>query len=89
MHIAVCKRIYDTYALVYNMSERICRYNCNMKLGNFDTKQNKYLELDGKTLHTRERCESLKAKQEHSKEAKIANIVKMIQAVVAELESLK
>ena len=39
---------------------RICKYGCNAQLGQFDTKQNKYLESDG-TLHTRERCESLKA----------------------------
>lgn len=43
------------------MSERICKYNCNTKLDKFDTKQNKYLELDG-TVHTKERCESLKQK---------------------------
>jgi len=38
---------------------RICKFGCNTQLGEFDTKQNKYLEVDG-TLHTRERCESLK-----------------------------
>jgi hypothetical protein len=38
---------------------RICKYGCNTQLGEFDTKQNKYLEIDG-MLHTRERCESLK-----------------------------
>ena len=42
---------------------RICKYGCNTQLGQFDTKQNKYLESDG-TLHTRERCESLKQKQD-------------------------
>jgi hypothetical protein len=41
---------------------RICKYGCNTQLGQFDTKQNKYLESDG-TLHTRERCESQKQKQ--------------------------
>lgn len=71
------------------MSERICKFGCNIQLGQFDTNQNKYLELDGKTLHTRERCESLKSKQEPSKEAKIANIIKMIQSVIGELEALK
>jgi hypothetical protein len=40
---------------------RMCKYGCNTQLGQFDTKQNKYLETDG-TLHTRERCESLKQK---------------------------
>ena len=38
---------------------RICKYGCNTQLGQFDTNQNKYLETDG-TVHTRERCESLK-----------------------------
>ena len=38
---------------------KICKYGCGIQLGEFDTKQNKYLETDG-TVHTRERCESLK-----------------------------
>ena len=38
---------------------RICKYGCNTELGPFDTKQNKYLETNG-TLHTKQRCESLK-----------------------------
>ena len=38
---------------------RICKFGCNTQLGEFDVKQNKYLETDG-TVHTRERCESLK-----------------------------
>ena len=38
---------------------RMCRYECGSELGDFDEKQYKYLELTG-TLHTRERCESLK-----------------------------
>jgi hypothetical protein len=38
---------------------RMCRYECGTELGDFDEKQNKYLELSG-TLHTRERCQSLK-----------------------------
>jgi hypothetical protein len=40
---------------------RICKYGSNTELGHFDTKQNKYLEIDG-TIHTKERCESLKQK---------------------------
>ncbi len=40
---------------------RMCRYECGTELGDFDEKQNKYLEVSG-TLHTRERCESLKMK---------------------------
>jgi len=53
---------------------RICKFGCNTKLGEFDTKENKYLETDG-TLHTKERCESLKqnrngnGKQEFTLEA--------------------
>ncbi len=39
---------------------RICKYGCNSQLGEFDKKENKYLESKGKTIHTRERCESLK-----------------------------
>ncbi|CAN5468810.1 hypothetical protein BH18THE1_BH18THE1_18350 [soil metagenome] len=38
----------------------ICKYGYDTQLGNFDKKQNKYLETDDTTLHTRERCESLK-----------------------------
>ena len=38
---------------------RKCKYGCNTELGQFDTKQNKYLEIDG-SIHTKERCESLK-----------------------------
>ena len=38
---------------------RLCKYECGTELGDFDEKQNKYLEIGG-TLHTRERCESLK-----------------------------
>jgi hypothetical protein len=38
---------------------RICKFGCKTELGEFDTKQNKYLESDG-TVHTRERCEALK-----------------------------
>ena len=37
----------------------MCRYECGTELGDFDEKENKYLELSG-TLHTRERCQSLK-----------------------------
>ena len=44
------------------MSERMCKYGCGIQLGEFDTKQTNYLEIDG-TVHTRERCESLKQKK--------------------------
>ena len=37
-----------------------CKFGCGVELGQFSTKENKFLETDNKTLHTRERCESLK-----------------------------
>jgi len=39
-----------------------CKYGCGIELGQFSTTENKFLEVDQKTLHTRERCESLKQK---------------------------
>jgi hypothetical protein len=39
----------------------MCKYGCNSQLGQFDINHNKYLQTNG-TLHTRERCESLKQK---------------------------
>lgn len=39
---------------------RHCKYGCGIELGQFSTKENKFLESDQKTLHTRERCQSLK-----------------------------
>lgn len=39
---------------------RLCRYECGTELGDFDEKENKYREVSG-TLHTRERCQSLKS----------------------------
>lgn len=54
--------IYSVYnSIPMTQVVRICRYGCNTILGDFDTKANKYREIDAsKTLHTRERCESLK-----------------------------
>jgi hypothetical protein len=40
---------------------RMCKYGCDSQLGQFDINHNKYLQTNG-TLHTRERCESLKQK---------------------------
>lgn len=40
-----------------------CRYGCGSELGQFDTKQNKFLESDQKTVHTRDRCQELKSKK--------------------------
>ena len=46
---------------MYGMSKtRMCRYECGTELGDFDEQENKYRELSG-TLHTRERCQSLKS----------------------------
>jgi hypothetical protein len=55
--------IYLTYTIPDRMSKsRICRYNCGIELGQFDEKENKYREAGvSGTLHTRERCESLKS----------------------------
>ena len=39
---------------------RLCRYECGTELGDFDEKENKYREVSG-TLHTRERCQSIKS----------------------------
>jgi hypothetical protein len=39
---------------------RMCRYECGTELGDFDEQENKYREVSG-TLHTRERCQSLKS----------------------------
>jgi hypothetical protein len=47
----------------------MCRYECGTELGDFDEKQNKYLELSG-TLHTRERCQSLKSQTKGNVETK-------------------
>lgn len=46
--------------------QRTCKYGCNTTLGDFDIDENKFRELDG-TLHTRDRCESLKPKQQATK----------------------
>lgn len=46
---------------------RVCKFGCGRELGEFSTKDNKYLELDG-TLHTRERCEGLKAPKQVTKD---------------------
>jgi len=58
---------------------RICKYNCGQELGEFDTKENKYLETDGKTLHTRERCELLKKNQE--REVTLQEVIKKLESI--------
>ena len=40
-----------------------CKYRCGIELGPFSTRENKFLESDQMTLHTRDRCESMKQKQ--------------------------
>jgi hypothetical protein len=49
---------------------RICKYVRNSQLGELDKKENKCLETDGKTLHTRERCESLKKSKKGNNSSK-------------------
>lgn len=39
---------------------RICKYCCSTKLGRFDEKLGKCLEMDG-TAHSKERCKSIKS----------------------------
>jgi hypothetical protein len=78
---------------------RLCRYECGTELGDFDEKQNKYLELSG-TLHTRERCESLKNRTGTKKVESTGNFADMngqptmytlyekIQKILAELTDI-
>ena len=39
---------------------KVCKYGCGVELGQYNTSENKFLETDNKTLHIRDRCESLK-----------------------------
>lgn len=69
---------------------RICKYGCNTQLGQFSTKENKYLETDG-TLHTRERCESIKSK---ANDLSVEVLLKRLQIIgitidLAKLRNLK
>ena len=59
--------------------ERTCKYGCGIQLGGFDKKENKYLETDGKTLHTRERYESLKKNQ--VKEITLQEVIKKLESI--------
>jgi len=62
---------------------RICKYGCNRQLGEFSTKENKYVEIDG-TLHTRERCESLKSiapKNESHNEISLEIVIRKLESV--------
>ena len=43
----------------------MCRYECGTELGDFDEHENKYREVSG-TLHTRERCQSIKSQTSNS-----------------------
>ena len=59
---------------------RICKYGCNTHLGEFDTKQNKYLETDG-TIHTRERCEELKKGHNNGYELSLELVLKKLEKI--------
>ena len=48
------------------MSNRPCKYGCGVTLGDFDTKENKYKELDTGFLHTKERCAQFKVNGNNS-----------------------
>ncbi len=52
----------------------MCRYECGTELGDFDEQQNKYRELTG-TLHTRERCESLKSQKVETNRVKRLELI--------------
>ena len=68
----------------------MCRYECGTELGDFDEKQNKYLELSG-TLHTRERCQSLKSQTvsgTKNVEAKQPLTLEQIDARLRKVESM-
>jgi hypothetical protein len=41
---------------------KVCKYGCGVELGQFSTKENKFLEADNSTIHTKERCQELKQK---------------------------
>jgi hypothetical protein len=49
-------------------------------LGQFDTKHNKYLETNG-TLHTRERCESLKQKLGNGTELSVEVLLEKLASI--------
>ena len=56
---------------------RMCRYECGTELGDFDENENKYREVSG-TLHTRERCQSIKSQ----------TVTKKVETKVLSLEEL-
>ena len=62
----------------------MCRYECGTELGDFDEKQYKYVELTG-TLHTRERCESLRNQKVETKTKKQEPIVAVNQQRIGPL----
>jgi hypothetical protein len=65
----------------------MCRYECGTELGDFDEKQYKYVELNG-TLHTRERCESLRTqKVEAKKQEPMANQQRLGPLTIEELDA--
>ena len=59
---------------------RICKYGCNTQLGEFTTKENKYLETEG-TVHTKERCESLKKGHDNGYEFSLELVLKKLEKI--------
>lgn len=53
------------------MSSKACKFECSAML-TWDTKIGKFVEPDG-TIHTKERCESLKLAQTKGRVASLAN----------------
>ena len=65
------------------MTQRLCRYGCGVELGQFNLKEGMYLESDNKTVHTRERCESLKEKKQgpNGHDVSVEVLVKKLQSI--------
>jgi hypothetical protein len=59
---------------------KVCKFGCGQELGEFDTKQNKYLETDG-TLHTRDRCEGLKKGHNNGYELSLELVLKKLEKI--------
>ena len=67
---------------------RICKYGCGRQLGQFDTKQNKYLEING-TVHTKERCESFKQGPEGHNDLSVEVLLKRLEQLGISLDLSK
>lgn len=64
----------------------MCRYECGTELGDFDEQENKYREVSG-TLHTRERCQSLKSPGTKKVETKTLSLEEL-DAMLKRVESI-